>query len=403
MTAILARKAFSVSRLAEFASVPELARQTGQPPQNWPLTLIKELIDNAIDAAEEADVAPDVEISVESDGSIVIADQGPGLAPKIVASLIDFTKRTSSRAIYVSPTRGAQGNALQTLLAMPYVLDGQRGETLIESHGVAHNIVFTVDPLRQTPRVEHTKKPSAVKNGTKVTVRWPNRACSLIDDAKSRILSLACDFAWFNPHLALTFDWRDERVLEAPATDPEWRKWKPSMPTSPHWYDPPRLFRLIAATVAHAEDHRLPGPSLRDFVREFRGLSSTVKAAEIASSIDASGSSLADFHRRGDGAAAQLLTAMRRLSRPVPPRDLGIIGKAHLLEMAAAAGADEGSFQYRLAAFEHDSLPYVIEAAFALREGEGVYIAEGFNFTPAVGDSPFRTRGQAGAADDQRG
>ena len=60
--ATLARKAFSTSRLAEFASVPELARQTGQPPQNWPLTIVKELVDNAIDAAEEADVAPVVEV-----------------------------------------------------------------------------------------------------------------------------------------------------------------------------------------------------------------------------------------------------------------------------------------------------------------------------------------------------
>ena len=104
--ATLARKAFSTSRLAEFASVPELARQTGQPPQNWPLTIVKELVDNAIDAAEEADVAPVVE--VESNGSIVVTDQGPGLAPKIVASLIDYTRRTSSRSMYVESELGAR-------------------------------------------------------------------------------------------------------------------------------------------------------------------------------------------------------------------------------------------------------------------------------------------------------
>jgi DNA topoisomerase VI subunit B len=171
--AVLARKAFSVSRLAEFASVPELARQTGQPPRNWPLVVVKELVDNAIDAAEEAGQAPVVDIRVEFDGSIVVADQGPGLAPKIVTQLVDYAKRTSSRAAYVSPTRGAQGNALQALVAMPYVLDGERGQTLIESRGLCHRIVFAVDPLRQTPRVEHAKGPSAVKIGTKVTVSWP--------------------------------------------------------------------------------------------------------------------------------------------------------------------------------------------------------------------------------------
>jgi DNA topoisomerase VI subunit B len=200
----LARKAFSTSRLAEFASVPELARQTGQPPANWPLTIIKELVDNSIDAAEEAGVAPNVEVEVKTDGSIVVTDQGPGLAPKVVASLVDYTKRTSSRAIYISPSRGAQGNALQTLIAMPYVLDGESGETVIESRGIAHRIVFTVDPLRQTPRVEHTKGPSAVKNGTRITIGSSERACSLVDDAKGQILSLLCDYAWLNPHLRLS-------------------------------------------------------------------------------------------------------------------------------------------------------------------------------------------------------
>jgi hypothetical protein len=167
------------------------------------------------------------------------------------------------------------------------------------------------------------------------------------------------------------------------------------MPTSPHWYDAGRLFRLIAATVAHAEDQRQPCPSLRDFVREFRGLSSTVKAAEIAEAVGASGSSLADFHRRGEGAATRLVFAMRQLSRPVPPRDLGVIGKAHLLEMATTTvHADAESFQYRVAAFEHESLPYVIETAFALRTKDGRITVEGFNFAAAVGDSPFRLEGK---------
>jgi hypothetical protein len=287
--ATLTRKAFSTSRLAEFASVPELARQTGQPPQNWPLTIVKELVDNSIDAAEEAGVAPVVEVEVKTDGSIVVADQGPGLAPKIVANLIDYTRRTSSRSMYISPSRGAQGNALQTLIAMPFVLDGQSGETVIESRGVAHKIVFTVDPLRQTPRVEHTKSPSAVKIGSRITIGSSERACSLVDDAKGGILSLLCDYAWLNPHLSLSCNWagEGERQVGVP-TDPKWRKWRPDMPTSPHWYDGGRLFRLIAATVAHAEDHRQPCPSLRDFVRDFRGLSSTVKAAEIAEAVSAS-------------------------------------------------------------------------------------------------------------------
>jgi hypothetical protein len=170
------------------------------------------------------------------------------------------------------------------------------------------------------------------------------------------------------------------------------------MPTSPHWHDPPRLVRLIATNIAHAEDHGLSCPTVRDFVREFRGLSGTAKAKQICDAIDASGETLAAFHARGEGAAWRLLSEMKHLSRPVQPRDLGVIGRFHLLANAAAVGCDAETFEYRCAVLDHDGLPYLIETAFALRDDEnkdrGAYITEGFNFTPAIGDSPFRLEGK---------
>jgi DNA topoisomerase VI subunit B len=143
---ILARKTFRTSRLAEFASKAELVRQIGHAVEQWPLVVVKELIDNALDAAEEAGVAPEIKVVVERD-RITVADAGDGIAPETVAALVDYSARTSSREAYVSPTRGAQGNALQTILAMPLALDGEKGETIIESHGIAHRIVFDVDPV----------------------------------------------------------------------------------------------------------------------------------------------------------------------------------------------------------------------------------------------------------------
>ncbi len=86
---------------------------------------------------------------------MVISDNGPGIAPETVAGILDYTSRTSSREAYVSPTRGAQGNALKTILAMGFALDGERGETVIESQGVAHRITFSIDPIRQVPRIPH--------------------------------------------------------------------------------------------------------------------------------------------------------------------------------------------------------------------------------------------------------
>ena len=121
MPSTLIRKTFKTSRLAEFCSQKELVNQTGHEVADWPLVIIKELVDNALDGCEEAGIAPVVSITVNVDG-ITVADNGAGISAETVTGILDYTARVSSREAYVSPTRGAQGNALKTILAMPAVL-----------------------------------------------------------------------------------------------------------------------------------------------------------------------------------------------------------------------------------------------------------------------------------------
>jgi DNA topoisomerase VI subunit B len=168
----LERVAFRTSRLLDFVGQRELVAQTGHPVAEWPLVFLKELIDNAIDSCEKAGRAPIVVVAVSTvTGEITITDNGPGIPPATVADILDDTVRVSSREAYVSPTRGAQGNALKTIIAMPFALNGERGETVIEAKGVAHRITFTVDRIRQEPKIARANGPSAVRNGTSVTVR----------------------------------------------------------------------------------------------------------------------------------------------------------------------------------------------------------------------------------------
>ena len=53
----LQRATMRTSRLLDFCSRKELIAQTGHQPEAWPLVVLKELIDNALDACEEAMVA----------------------------------------------------------------------------------------------------------------------------------------------------------------------------------------------------------------------------------------------------------------------------------------------------------------------------------------------------------
>ena len=132
---------FTVSRLMEFCTHRELVNQTGHAAGDWPLVVLKELTDNALDACEEAEIAPVIDITVNND-SITIADNGPGIPAKTIDGVLDYSIRVSSREAYCSPTRGAQGNALKTILPMGYVLDEGKGEersstTIIEARGLA--------------------------------------------------------------------------------------------------------------------------------------------------------------------------------------------------------------------------------------------------------------------------
>ena len=134
------------------------ARSWSRRPATSPTTgrssIIKELIDNALDACEEAGIAPVIRVTVAR-GKIRVRDNGPGIPPETVASILDFTTRTSSREAYVAPDRGRQGNALKTILAMPFALSGEEGRVEIVARGIRHEITFRVDRIAQQPVIDH--------------------------------------------------------------------------------------------------------------------------------------------------------------------------------------------------------------------------------------------------------
>src|SRR4051812_9989729 len=155
----LERTTLTTSRLLDFASEKELRAQTGHGTNDWPLVILKELMDNALDACEDAHIAPEIKVTVDGTG-ITVEDNGPGLPAETISGVLDFAVRVSSNEAYVSPTRGAQGNALKTIVAMPFVLDGESGKVEIEANGVLHTITFRVDRIRQEPVIERVTAPS---------------------------------------------------------------------------------------------------------------------------------------------------------------------------------------------------------------------------------------------------
>ncbi len=69
------------------------------------------------------------------------------------------------------------------------------------------------------------------------------------------------------------------------ATDAAWSKWKPSSPTSPHWYEAEHLERLLGAYITHDRQNGNAERTVREFVSEFRGLTSTIKQKQLLAEL----------------------------------------------------------------------------------------------------------------------
>jgi DNA topoisomerase VI subunit B len=382
---------FTTSRLLDFFSTDELVTQAGHAVPDWPLVVAKELIDNSLDACEEAGVVPEVEVTVDGDG-ITVADNGPGIPPETVIGMLDYAVRVSSRKAYVGPSRGQQGNALKTLVAMPFVLDGDEGRVTVVGRGVRHEITVRVDPIRQEPLIDRKQYPADGKNGTRVTVWWPGSARSTLTYAESRFLQLVDTYAWVNPHLRLVVDWWGRRRVTEP-TDTAWRKWGPSQPVPPHWYTREHLERLIAAYVTH---DRHAGMTVRELVGQFRGLTGSAKGKAVLEATGMSRTALSDLvvdDRIDSAAVSRLLTAMTDRSRPVKPADLGVIGRDHLAARLETWGCEMESFSYKRHTGETAGVPWVVEAAFGWCPDLGYRrLVTGVNWSPGIGN-PFRTMG----------
>lgn len=96
-------------------------------PTRGVITTIKEAVDNALDACEEAQVLPDIFISIKKTGSdlfrIVVEDNGPGIVPEQVPYV--FGKLLyGSRFHQIRQTRGQQGIGISAAVLYAQLTSG---------------------------------------------------------------------------------------------------------------------------------------------------------------------------------------------------------------------------------------------------------------------------------------
>ena len=395
--ATLNRQTFTVSRESEFFNERSLTVQIGFPTAYWLQVIVKELLDNSLDACEEAGILPEIILSVEGDKRdiITVQDNGNGMSAEVVTKILDFTSTTSDKAAYVSPTRGSQGNALKTILAIPYVLsEGKEDSRLvIESQGIRHDIRINLDAIEGKANISHDQTEIVKIDGTKISVYTTID----LELSKPEFLQIACGFSFFSPHATIRTRGLCDKDTCDQATNTSWNKWTPSDPTSPHWYTLDNFKKLIAAHIALSRDGGRDY-TIREFVSQFRGLSSTQRQKRITDHLYNSIKRLSDLVADGklnETLINFLLSEMQKESKPVPPEMLGIIGQAHFEQRYWEEGA---TIKYHCIK-NKGPVPFVVEAAFGYNSNlDSPVISFGLNFSPTFFD-PFANMSLSGGKD----
>jgi len=357
--------------------------------------VLRELLDNALDACETAGVAPEIEVMVgeTAEGSLAIevSDNAGGIPPKMVAEILDFDLRVSDKSPYASPTRGQQGNAWKTILGIPHALGG-REPVVIEAQGLRHTIHAWLDPAEEIA-LDHKLEEIEPAWGTTVRVTLPHTDQIFEPELWVRGAAL------YNPHaffrLNYLGDWAEEALSEmykpTGRTPEKFKKVKPKDPTSAHWYDIAALEKLI---YTHIKDARNGGRDLPlgEFIRQFQGLKRPERAKAVRAALTFSVDRISDFAEMDDGtrrwAIHELLAHMKGASEPPMHKALGKLGREHFrARFDQMYGIVDDHFWYQNVEGMQYGMPYRFEVALAEIEDYG-HLFTGINYSPVFGD-PF--------------
>jgi DNA topoisomerase VI subunit B len=187
---VVPRQHHITSRTREYFDRRNLRSHTGRSESYFAEVVVKELLDDALDAAETAGVAPEIGFDAHRDGDnwvIALSDNGGGMSEDLIRSILDFNVLVSDKSAYVSPTRGQQGNGLKTVIGIPTALDGTE-PIIIESLGRRHTIASRIDATGDVHIDWQTERVLPRRPGTTWTVTLP--AAGQILDPQPRLIEL---------------------------------------------------------------------------------------------------------------------------------------------------------------------------------------------------------------------
>src|SRR5215470_11140084 len=264
-------------------------------PRKALLTCVKEAVDNALDASEEAGILPEVIVKVEvvvSDGvpppaasqatrfRVTVIDYGPGIVrqqiPPIFAKLLYGSKFHRLRM-----SRGQQGIGISAAGMYAQLTTGKPVQIISRTSArtPAHYFEVQIDTKKNEPRILEKKQIDWENHrGTQVTLEIEGR----YQKGRASVDEYLEQVAIANPHVKLVYHTPEGETKEYPRTIQE----LPPQPREikPHPYG--IEFGMLLKMLHDTKSHSLSGFLAGDFSRVSTKLAQEIcKAAKVSPNI----------------------------------------------------------------------------------------------------------------------
>ncbi len=268
-------------------------------PRKALLTCVKEAVDNALDACEEAGILPEVIVNVEAVANgeappppgqasrfrITVTDNGPGIIrqqiPRIFAKLLYGSKFHRLRM-----SRGQQGIGISAAGMYGQLTTGKPVQIIsrTSARAPAHYFEVQIDTKKNEPLILERKQIAwETERGTQVTLevegRYQKGRASVDEYVEQTIIA--------NPHVKLTYRTPEGETKQHPRTYPELPPSPREIKPHPYGIELGMLLKMLQDTASHtvagflASDFSRVSPALAGEICKAAGLSSRSRPRDV--------------------------------------------------------------------------------------------------------------------------
>jgi DNA topoisomerase-6 subunit B len=294
-------------------------------PSKAVVTTVREAVDNALDACEEAGILPEIHVEVSYNGEfyrVAVEDNGPGIVENQIARI--FGKLLyGSKFHKLSQSRGQQGMGISAAGMNAQLTTGKPMHILSRVTGEdrATELYVSIDTSRNRPDI-HRKKhvPWDRPHGTRLEVELEGRHQTGPHSVEAYLKQTAIA----NPHVTLAYNGPHGEVLRFERSIDELPRQPTEIKPHPYGVELGRLIQMLSDTKSRT--------LLRFLEDEF----SRVGRKTAKQIIEKAGAALSErsYPRRiAHAQATRLHRAIGRTKVSAPPTDCIVpIGEARLLE-----------------------------------------------------------------------